>query len=161
MTEVADLLTGSVQSNTGVVVTMTGEIDMFTAPYFRRLVDEALSTGAETVTVNLAGVTFMDARGLTVLVVAAKQLNTSGRQLVVQASPATIRRLFEITHLTEFLGVEDPAPPSALVQVLALAAAAPSTRGLLDAALKSVVTMAQAVVGGRTGPVSPCPGRAG
>jgi GAF domain-containing protein len=47
--------------------------------------------------------------------------------------------------------VEVPPPTSALVQALALAAAEPLTRGLLDAALKSVVTMAQAVVGGADG----------
>jgi anti-anti-sigma factor len=149
--DVADLLAGTVQLDSGVVVTMTGEIDIFTAPYFRTLVDEAISIGAGTVTVNLAGVTFMDARGLTVLVGAVRQLNNSGRQLIVQAPPAPIRRLFEITGLTEFLGVEVPPPTSALVQALALAAAEPLTRGLLDAALKSVVTMAQAVVGGADG----------
>lgn len=151
MDDVADLLAGTVQLDSGVVVTMTGEIDIFTAPYFRTLVDEAISIGAGTVTVNLAGVTFMDARGLTVLVGAVRQLNNSGRQLIVQAPPAPIRRLFEITGLTEFLGVEVPPPTSALVQALALAAAEPLTRGLLDAALKSVVTMAQAVVGGADG----------
>jgi anti-anti-sigma factor len=159
--DVADLLAGTVQLDSGVVVTMTGEIDIFTAPYFRTLVDEAISIGAGTVTVNLAGVTFMDARGLTVLVGAVRQLNNSGRQLIVQAPPAPIRRLFEITGLTEFLGVEVPPPTSALVQALALAAAEPLTRGLLDAALKSVVTIAQAVVGGQTEPASPCPGRHG
>lgn len=119
----ADLLTGSVQFSSGAVVTMAGEIDMLTAPYFRALVDKALSTGAGTVTVNLGGVTFMDARGLTVLVGAAQQLNNTGRQLVVQASAAPIRRLFEITHLTESLGVEVPRPTSAVVQALDSAAA--------------------------------------
>jgi anti-anti-sigma factor len=149
----ADLLAGTVQLDSGVVVTMTGEIDIFTAPYFRTLVVEAISIGTGTVTVNLASVTFMDARGLTVLVGAVEQLNNSGRQLIVQAPPAPIRRLFEITGLTEVLGVDvEVLPPtSALVQALALAADEPRTRGLLDAALKSVVTIAQAVVGGADG----------
>jgi anti-sigma B factor antagonist len=107
--DVANLLAGTVQLDSGVVVTITGEIDMFTAPYFHTLVDEAISIGAGTVTVNLAGVTFMDGRGLTVLVGAVRELNNSGRQLIVQAPPAPIRRLFEITGFTEFLGGSAPA----------------------------------------------------
>lgn len=150
MNDVADLLSGTVQVDS-VVVTMSGEIDALTVPYFRTLVDQALATGAGTVIVNLAGVTFMDARGLTVLVGAVRQLNDRGGQLVVQALPAPLRRLFEITHLTALLGVQGPPPTSALVRALALTAAQPLTQGLLDAALKSVVTMAQAVVGGADG----------
>jgi len=108
MTDAADLLSGNVGLQTGAVVMMRGEIDVFTAPYFRTLVDEGVATGAGTVTLNLASVTFMDARRLSVLVGAARQLSSSGRRLVVQAASAHIHRLFTITHLTGFLGCKHP-----------------------------------------------------
>lgn len=107
---VADLLTGTIRLDR-VVVSMSGEIDVFTAPYFRTMVDEALSTGADPFVVDLAGVTFMDARGLTVLVGARRRLDDSEGHLVVQAPRAPVRRLFEITNLTALLGVQGHSPP--------------------------------------------------
>jgi len=148
---VADLLSGTVRIDRGVVVTVVGEVDLLTGPTLRTMVEEALAVGADTVTVDLAAVTFMDARGLTVLVDAARQLHARGGRLVVRASPPPIRRLFEITELTEFLGVEAAAATPELVRALAVAAALPLTRELLDASLKLVVTMTQAVVTGADG----------
>jgi anti-anti-sigma factor len=149
--QVPELLSGTVRVDRGVIVTAIGEVDLFTAPSFRTMLEEALAVGVDTVTVDLAGVTFMDAQGLTVLVGAARQLQDNGGRLVVRAPPASLRRLFEVTDLTEFLGVDLAAAAPAVARTLALAAAVPLTRELLDAALKLVVTMTQAVVTGADG----------
>ena len=121
MTDAADLLSGNVGLQTGAVVMMRGEIDVFTAPYFRTLVDEGVATGAGTVTLNLASVTFMDARRLSVLVGAAQQQRkATGRASGVGAHPSSVHD--HPSH--RFPGVQAPAPPSPLVSVLARAAAA-------------------------------------
>ncbi|MDP9181443.1 MAG: anti-sigma factor antagonist [Actinomycetota bacterium] len=146
-----ETLTGTVRVDRGVVVIPVGEVDLATVPAFRALVDEALSVGTGTVTVNLAGVGFMDARGLSVLVAAARELRGSGRQLVIRGPSPQIRRLFEITDLTEYLGVEPLPAVSALNRALVLAATAPISRELLDAALRLVVAMAHVVVEGADG----------
>jgi len=142
-------LSGSVHVD-GVVVTVVGEIDMLTVPTLQALLDEAFAVGSGTVTVDLAGVPFMDGRGLTALVGAERQLSAASRQLAVRAAPAALLRLFDITDLTERLGVQVPATDSE-VPVLALAAGTPFTQDLLDTALDVVVTMAQAVVVGADG----------
>lgn len=129
---------------------MTGEIDMDTAPVLRGLLDEALALGTGTVTVDLEGVEFMDAQGLTALVDVARQLSDSNRQLAVRAAPA-LRRIFDVTDLTTLLGVDATTPSEGTAPALTLAAATPFTQDLLDAALNVVVTMAQAVVMGADG----------
>ena len=133
----------------GVRVILTGEIDTESVSILETLLDEALAAGTGLVTVDLSGVSFMDARGLTALVHAAGQLSGSGRQLAVLA-PAGLRRLFAITDLTRFLGVEG-SPRAGVASMLTSAAEAAGREDLLDAALKVVVTMAQAVVAGADG----------
>ena len=151
MTGALDLLSGAVRIDHGVVVEVVGEIDMATVPRFEALIDQALAVGAARVTVDMAGVDFMGAGGLSVLMRTAQQLRERGGRLEVRAVPARIYRLFEITGLTESLDVQRPMDSSALIQGLATAAALPRARGILDAALKLVVTMAQAVVVGADG----------
>lgn len=146
-----DLLSGTVRVDSDVVVTVVGEVDLLTAPSLRTLLDEALVVGAGTVTLDLAGVTFMDAQGLTVLVSAARQLREAGRRLTVRGARASPRRLFDVTGLAGFLGVDAATRAPTVVHTLALAAALPLTRELLDAALTTVVRMTQAVVSGADG----------
>jgi anti-anti-sigma factor len=133
-----------------VLVRLVGEIDMETVPVLTGFLDEALALGTGTVTVDLAGVHFMDARGLTALVRAANQLTHVNRHLAVRSAPVALRRMFEVTALTRLLGVEGPAVDPE-VPILAMAAGTPFTQELLDAALDLVVTMAQAVVVGADG----------
>ena len=77
-------LAGSVRVD-GVRVTLTGEIDTESVSILDTLLDEALAAGTGLVTVDLSGVSFMDARGLTALVHAASQLSGTGRHLAVLA----------------------------------------------------------------------------
>ncbi len=101
--------------------------------------------------VNLAEVRFLDAGGLAVFATAAERLRASGGELAVRGATPSIYRLFEVTGLTEALHVDRPAASSALLRGLAGVAAIPRSRDVLDAALKLVVTMAQAVVQGADG----------
>jgi anti-anti-sigma factor len=134
----------------GVLLTVRGEVDTETAPVLQALLEEAVALGTGTVTVDLAGVTFMDARGLSALVHARVELSAANRHLAVQAAPAALVRLFEVTGLTRVLGVQLEAT-AAVLPVLASTASLPLTQDLLDAALHVIVTMAQAVIGGADG----------
>jgi anti-anti-sigma factor len=150
VTSAAESLSGTLRVE-GVVVHVVGEIDLETAPFFTGLLDEARDLGTGTVTVDLAGVTFMDARALSALVHAARDLEDDDRRLAVQSVPAGLRRLFHITELTGLLAVEAPVAGERTMPALLSAAAAPLTLELLDVALDVVVTMAQAVVVGADG----------
>lgn len=152
MIAVSDQLSGSLRVDDSVaVLSLRGEIDIATVPLLRDLVDRALAAGAPRSVVDLAEVDFLDAGGLSVLVAAAARARKSGARLAVHAASARIYRLFVITNLTELLQVQRPPISSALVQGLTNVAGIPSSRDVLDAALKMVVTMAQAVMAGADG----------
>jgi len=145
-------LTGAVVVDDGrVVLRVVGEIDLATAPSFAVLLEEAIAVGLPQVTVDVAGVGFCDASGLGVLAFAARRLSSVGARLVVRGASPRIYRLFEITGLVEVLGAEPAAAQFELVGALVGVAAIPLTRDVLNAALKLVVTMAQAVVIGADG----------
>jgi len=152
VTGVRDQLSGSIRADDGVaVLSLRGEIDIATVPLLRDLVDRAFAAGAPRIVVDLAAVDFLDAGGLSVLVTAAERARMSGASLAIHAASAPIYKLFVVTQLTERLDVQRPPISSALVQGLSNIAAIPSTRDVLDAALKLVVTMAQAVMAGADG----------
>lgn len=89
-----------------IVVSVSGEVDLATAPELERALGEALArpevTGVE---VDLAGVEFMDSAGLRVLVAARKQAEDSGRTLRLRAPHDRVRRIIEITGLSEVFGL--------------------------------------------------------
>ena len=152
MTAVRDQLSGSVRVDGGLaVVSLVGEVDISTVAQLRALVDEAISVGAPRVVVHLAEVRFLDAGGLAVFAAAAERLRTTGGELAVRGASPAIYRLFEVTGLSEPLHVDRPTASGALLRGLAGVAAIPRSRDVLDAALKLVVTMAQAVVQGADG----------
>lgn len=144
---------GSVRCDADVAVVMlAGEVDLYSAPQVRALLDEAVATGAPSVAVDMALVSFCDATGLGVLVRANKGMRASGARLTVTAAPPKLRKLLVITGLTDLLQL---APTNSEGDLLAadLAAAAhlPLTRNVLDAALQLVVVMSQAVMTGADG----------
>lgn len=153
MTAWAGGLSGSVRETSAILTTVTvwGEIDVASAARFRELLDQAVAGRSDCVAVDMAGVEFMDGRGLTVLSDAADMLSSRGRRLAVCSVPARVRWLFELTGLTESLGVEAPPVDAGLVPEMTAVASIPFTRDVLDAALKLVVTMAKSVVSGADG----------
>lgn len=144
---------GSVRVHDGVaVVTLAGEIDLFSAPLLQGVLQEAMAADAPAVVVDMALVSFCDAQGLGHLVTTAKALREMGGRLSIRAAPSALRRLFQITGLTDALHVEAATTAEGLLSVdLAAAARLPLTRTVLDAALKLVVVMAQSVMTGADG----------
>ena len=152
MTSGSQPLAGTVEFDQGLaVVTLVGDIDIATAPQFLAFMDVAVGANPQRVIVDMTGVIFLGASGLTVLLVTAARLRITGANLAVRGVSPWIFVLFEITGLTESLGVQRPAYSSELVRVLAEAGSASSARLMLDAALKLVVTMAHSVVAGADG----------
>jgi anti-anti-sigma factor len=134
------------------VVTLAGEIDAYSEPLLHAVLQEAVAAHAPAVVVDMALVSFCDARGLGQLVATAKSLREAGGLLSIRAAPYVLRRLFQITGLTEALHVEAATTAEGLLSVdLAAAARQPLTRAVLDAALKLVVVMAKSVMTGADG----------
>jgi anti-anti-sigma factor len=77
-------------------VTVTGEVDMQTAP---RLIEALLQFANGSVTVDLTNVTFLDSAGLHALECAHQQIRRRNARLVVDAVSTQARRTLELTGL--------------------------------------------------------------
>ena len=89
------------------ILEVAGEIDMSTAPELANAIG-SVTRGASLVVVNLSEVVFLDSSALNALVRSQRELaerNISIR--VVSPTDRAVRRVFEITHLTESLSVVD------------------------------------------------------
>jgi anti-sigma B factor antagonist len=95
-------------STTGVLLTVTGEVDSSTAPSLRAVVDTAFADGVRTLTVDLEGVTFLDSAGLCVLAGAHRRAAEDGVVFRVLASTRAVVRPLQITGLYDLLAVGQP-----------------------------------------------------
>lgn len=89
------------------VVVVRGEIDVATSPQLRTALNALVERGARDVTLEFAGVSFVDSSGLGVLVGAYKRLRDEGDGSIriVGAQPS-VRKVFEITGLEAALLVD-------------------------------------------------------
>jgi anti-sigma B factor antagonist len=86
-----------------VVVALSGELDLATAPILRACLDNPALHGAADVEIDMADLTYLDSVGMALLVQHWRELNASGGSLVVfNASPMALKH-FGITGLTPLL----------------------------------------------------------
>lgn len=89
----------------GVVITVAGEIDSSNCDRLQELLrEQGAAGGAVAVDVDLSGVTFIDSSGLRALLVGQQAINATNGSLRVSNPSDNVRRLFEITGLTDRLG---------------------------------------------------------
>jgi len=89
-----------------VHLSVDGELDIFTARQVSRAISQALWTGGRRVRLDLAGVTFVDASALGVLVRARELMRSCAGTLEVVAFSPTFLRLCVLTGL---VGLTHPA----------------------------------------------------
>jgi anti-anti-sigma factor len=90
----------------GVIVRVVGEIDIVTAPVLQRHLASAIASGRPTIVIDLSETTFLDARGVGVLVAARKQVGRSGGRIVIRQPPPLVRRVLEVADQIDRLHVE-------------------------------------------------------
>ena len=81
------------------VISLSGEVDLYTAPEFKQQLLEVVGQGASDVVVDLSDTTFIDSTTLGVLVGGVKRLRTNEGQLSLVCSDRNITKIFEITGL--------------------------------------------------------------
>jgi len=81
------------------VVAVTGEIDLFTAPDFKRSVAAPIDEGVSRVVVDLTKTTFIDSSSLGVLIGAHRRLKLRGGSLTIVCDNEAIAKTFRITGL--------------------------------------------------------------
>jgi anti-sigma B factor antagonist len=81
------------------VISLAGEVDLYTAPEFKQQLLEVISQGGKQVIVDFSDTTFIDSTTLGVLVGGVKRLRTNEGQLSLVCSDRNITKIFEITGL--------------------------------------------------------------
>jgi anti-sigma B factor antagonist len=81
------------------VISLAGEVDLYTAPEFKQQLLEVIGQGAKHVVVDFTDTTFIDSTTLGVLVGGVKRLRSNDGQLSLVCSDRNITKIFEITGL--------------------------------------------------------------
>ena len=87
------------------VVTVEGEIDIYTAPRLRELLIDLASKGSYQLIVDLEKVGFLDSTGLGVLVGGLKRVRPHDGWLDLACTQERILKIFKITGLTKVFGI--------------------------------------------------------
>jgi len=81
------------------VISLKGEVDLYTAPEFKQELLEVIGQGGKEVIVDFTDTTFIDSTTLGVLVGGVKRLRSNDGQLSLVCNDRNITKIFEITGL--------------------------------------------------------------
>lgn len=88
------------------ILVVSGEVDIATCPVLRRAIDSVLGTGRADVVIDVAGVEFIDAMGIGVLIRAAGEARRAGGRLVLRAPSRAVHRMLGLLQLHGSLPTE-------------------------------------------------------
>jgi anti-anti-sigma factor len=91
----------------GIVICVSGELDIATTPKLRRSLGAALDRGVRHVVLDLRPLDFLDSVAVAALLHVARRLGDGGRLAVVVDPDSYIRMVFEIAGLPRCLDVVD------------------------------------------------------
>ena len=108
MPDVAEpvLLVEVTRDGGGALVRIEGEVEFATAPRLRATLLDLAQESASPVVLDLAEVSFLDSAGISLLIQAKKRLSAAGSDLVLRAPQPNIRRVLEISGVTELFRIE-------------------------------------------------------
>ena len=89
------------------VLSVLGEVDVYTAPKFRERLIELVTEGKHHIVVDLDGVDFLDSTGLGVLVGGLKRVRSHDGDLALVCTQRRILKVLEITGLTKVFTIYD------------------------------------------------------
>jgi anti-sigma B factor antagonist len=103
-------------------VAIRGEIDLSNSSEFRGCMKYCLSTGCTKLTLEVSDLTFLDSSGLSALIEVVNELEGRGGQVVLVNPTNIVRRLMELTGLTQLIeitqgGSGEPQLTSAVEEV--------------------------------------------
>jgi len=91
-------------ANRALILRLSGELDLKTAPSFKETVLQALGAARlHDLVVNLSAVTFVDSSGIGVLLGSYKELQRGGGQVVLVAPQPHVRTVLELAGLARLM----------------------------------------------------------
>jgi anti-sigma B factor antagonist len=102
-----DLTLSTRQVGDRTVVTVGGEIDVYTAPKLRDKITELVNAGQHTLVVDMEKVEFLDSTGLGVLVGGLKKVRAHAGSMELVCSQDRLLKIFRITGLAKVFTIHD------------------------------------------------------
>jgi anti-sigma B factor antagonist len=96
-----DLELETIKRDQQTVLTVRGEIDVYTAPRLRQAIVDLVDAGSTNLVIDMEKVDFLDSTGLGVLVEGLKRVRTRGGDLSIVVTQDKIIKIFEITGLNK------------------------------------------------------------
>jgi anti-sigma B factor antagonist len=105
-----ELKVSSQPAGNHTVVSVVGEIDLYTAPRLHSELAAALGgDGPVRLVVDMSGVEFCDSTGMNVLLAAHRRAREAGGDLELAGPRATVRKVLQVTGLETIFTVRDGA----------------------------------------------------
>ncbi len=104
-----DLTLATRDVNGRIVVDVTGEIDVYTAPKLRDRITELVADGVYDIVIDMEGVEFLDSTGLGVLVGGLKKVRAHEGSLSLVCTQDRLLKIFQITGLSKVFAIHDTA----------------------------------------------------
>lgn len=96
-----DLEVDTEQRGDATILSLRGEIDVYTAPRLRQTIVDLVDGGATRLVVDMEKVDFLDSTGLGVLVEGLKRVKSRDGSLSLVATQDKILKIFDITGLNK------------------------------------------------------------
>ena len=93
-------------SDDAYVISLAGEVDLYTAPEFKQQLLDVIGKGAKSVIVDFTTTTFIDSTTLGILIGASKRLRSRGGDVSLVCGDGDIRKIFEITLLDRIFTID-------------------------------------------------------
>jgi anti-sigma B factor antagonist len=89
------------------IIDVAGEIDLYTAPLFKRTLTKAIDDGHHNILVNMQKVSYMDSSGFGTLLGVTKRVRPDGGSVNLIGCNEAIHRMLKITRLNTIFGLYD------------------------------------------------------
>jgi anti-sigma B factor antagonist len=96
------------------VVTVAGEIDLYTAPRLQAEFTRLLQDAPPRVVIDMSSVDFCDSTGMNVLLSGLKRMRERGGELEVAAPRPAVRKILQVTGLDSVFTVHNEVPAELL-----------------------------------------------
>jgi anti-sigma B factor antagonist len=101
-----ELTLATERAGTRAVVTVTGELDAYSAPSLEEEVSGLLADNVSDLVFDLSPTKFLDSSGLRAILTAQRRLADRDGRLALRAPSEPVRRLLDITGLTDHFAME-------------------------------------------------------
>jgi len=96
----------TVKENNQMIVHVSGEVDIYTAPDLKKQLLELTKQKGQSVVVDLSDVNYMDSTGIGVFISTLKSTKENDSHLKLVNLQSQVMRLFDITGLNEIIEIQ-------------------------------------------------------